>query len=136
MRTMVAWLSLGAATVAVAVALSAIGLPSSTLSGALLIGLAVALARPGRLAVLEPAFVAAQAIVGVTMGGYLQASSLSAVAGDWLPVTLVSAATLAVSPARRRRAVAGDRRRPLERGAGDGRGRGDRHGHDGRRPRR
>jgi uncharacterized protein len=97
MRTMVAWLSLGAATAAVAVGLSAIGLPSSTLFGALLMGLAVALARPGRLAVPEPAFVAAQAIVGVTIGGYLQASSLSAVAGDWLPVTLVSAGTLAVS---------------------------------------
>jgi len=97
MRTMVAWLSLGAATIAVALGLTAIGLPSSTLFGALLVGLAAALARPGRLAMPEPAFVAAQAIVGVTLGGYLQASSLSAVAGDWLPVTLVSAATLAVS---------------------------------------
>jgi uncharacterized protein len=77
--------------------LHAIGLPSSTLFGALLVGLAVALARPGALAVPEPAFVASQAVIGVTLGGYLQASSLSAVAGDWLPVLLVSAATLAVS---------------------------------------
>ena len=63
----------------------------------MVVGLAIALWRPGRLAMPEPAFVAAQSIVGVAIGSYLQASSLSAVAGDWLPVTLVSAATLALS---------------------------------------
>jgi membrane AbrB-like protein len=97
MRTTVAWLSLGAATAAAAVGLDAIGLPSSALFAAMLVGLAIALWRPGRLAMPEPAFVAAQSIVGVAIGSYLQASSLSAVAGDWLPVMLVSAATLAVS---------------------------------------
>lgn len=97
MRTTVAWLSLGAATAAAAVGLDAIGLPSSALFAAMVVGLAIALWRPGRLAMPEPAFVAAQSIVGVAIGSYLQASSLSAVAGDWLPVTLVSAATLAVS---------------------------------------
>jgi uncharacterized protein len=97
MRTTVAWLALGAATAAAAVGLDAVGLPSSALFAALLVGLAMALWRPGRLAMPEPAFVAAQSIVGVAIGSYLQASSLSAVAGDWLPVTLVSAGTLGVS---------------------------------------
>jgi membrane AbrB-like protein len=35
--------------------------------------------------------------VGVALGAYLQSSSLSALGDDWLPVTLVSAGTLAVS---------------------------------------
>jgi membrane AbrB-like protein len=72
------------------------GVPSSYLFAALLLGLAVALARPGSLAVPPRAFTAAQAVTGVTLGAYLQSSSLRAVADDWLPVTLISAATLAV----------------------------------------
>jgi hypothetical protein len=43
------------------------------------------------------AFVAAQAITGVALGTYIKSSSLSALGHDWLPVALVSAATLAVS---------------------------------------
>jgi uncharacterized protein len=57
----------------------------------------VALARPGVLDVPGGAFGAAQAATGVALGTYLQSSSLSALGDDWLPVTLVSAATLAVS---------------------------------------
>jgi membrane AbrB-like protein len=41
--------------------------------------------------------VAAQAVVGVALGAYLQSSSLKAIADSWPPVTLVSAATLALS---------------------------------------
>jgi membrane AbrB-like protein len=57
----------------------------------------VALARPGSLEIPAPLFGAAQAAVGVALGAYLQSSSLRALGDDWLPVTLVSAATLAVS---------------------------------------
>jgi uncharacterized protein len=80
-------------------ALSALGLPSPYLFGALLVGLAFALAPTGRLglAVPDPAFTGAQAVVGVVLGAYLQSSSLKALGHDWLPVALVSAATLAVS---------------------------------------
>jgi uncharacterized protein len=67
------------------------------LFAALLVGLAASLLRPGELALPDAAFTAAQATVGVTLGAYLQSSSLSAVAGDWLPVLLVGAATLAIS---------------------------------------
>ncbi|WP_051222526.1 AbrB family transcriptional regulator [Conexibacter woesei] len=79
--------------------LSALGLPSPYLFGALLVGLAFALAPTGRLglAVPDPAFTGAQAVVGVVLGAYLQSSSLKALGDDWLPVALVSAATLAVS---------------------------------------
>jgi uncharacterized protein len=97
MRTTGAWLSLAIATAGVAVAIHAAGLPSSTLFGALIVGLAAALALPGRFAVPPTGFAAAQAVVGVTLGAYLQGSSLSTLAGDWLPVLLVSAATLGLS---------------------------------------
>ena len=65
--------------------------------GSLLTGIALALARPGRLAVPRPVNVAAQAVIGATVGGYVQASSLEAVAADWPVVALVSAGTLAAS---------------------------------------
>jgi membrane AbrB-like protein len=94
---MARWAGLAAATVAAGLALDALSLPSPFLFGALLVGLAVALARPGALDIPGPMFGAAQAAVGVALGTYLQSSSLSALGHDWLPVALVSAATLAVS---------------------------------------
>jgi uncharacterized protein len=69
-----------------------------TIFVALLAGLAVALLRPGsRAAIPRPAFIAAQATLGVMLGTYLESSSLSALADDWLAVGLVSVATLAIS---------------------------------------
>src|SRR3954469_12771010 len=98
MRTAAPWLVLGAATALMALALDAAGMPSPTLFAALLVGLVAALAgRAGHLAVPRLAFVGAQATVGVVLGAYLQSSSLSAVAGSWLPVALVSAGTLGLS---------------------------------------
>jgi membrane AbrB-like protein len=94
------WVGLGAATAGLALALSAVGFPSPTLFAALVVGLAFALARPE--AGLSPpswSFLAAQAIVGVTLGAYMQSEALTAAAHDWLPVTLVSAATLGISMA-------------------------------------
>jgi len=73
------------------------GVPSPWLFGALLLGLAIALLAPGRLAVPERGFTAAQAVTGVTLGTYLQSSALSALGHDWVAVSLVSAATLVVS---------------------------------------
>jgi membrane AbrB-like protein len=96
-RRALPWIALGAAVAALGVALDRAGLPSSTLFGALLLGLALALTRPDRLAMPDWAFTAAQAVTGVTIGTYLQASSLRAIGDAWLPVTLVSAGTLGVS---------------------------------------
>ena len=73
------------------------GLPSPWLFGALLLGLVVALAAPGRLAVPEPGFTAAQAVTGVTLGTYLQSAALTTLGHEWIAVALVSAATLAIS---------------------------------------
>jgi membrane AbrB-like protein len=96
-RRALPWILLGAATAALGWTLGVAGLPSSTLFAALLIGLAVALWRPDRLAIPANAFAAAQAVTGVTIGTYLQSSSLHAIGDAWLAVSLVSAATLAVS---------------------------------------
>src|SRR4051794_41975451 len=42
-------------------------------------------------------FRVAQAVTGVSLGVYVQSSSLNAVAGAWLPVAAVSAGTLVLS---------------------------------------
>jgi membrane AbrB-like protein len=97
MRPATRWAALGAATVVAGLAFDAASLPSPFLFGALLVGLAAALIAPGRLRVGNPLFAAAQAATGVALGAYLQSSSLSTLGDDWLPVTLVSAATLAIS---------------------------------------
>lgn len=89
-----AWGALGAATLLAAVALDRAGLPSATLFAALVVGLLVALRLPGRFEIGPRGFGVAQALVGVTLGCYLQQDSLHALGGAWLPVTLVSAATL------------------------------------------
>jgi uncharacterized protein len=91
------WAALAAATAVVAVGLSAAGLPSSALFGALLVGVAAALWQPDRLAVPGGLFTAAQAIAGVVLGTYLDRRSLDAIAAGWLPLALVTAATLGIS---------------------------------------
>jgi uncharacterized protein len=93
------WPVLAAATAAAGAALGAAGLPSSYLFGALLIGLAAALLAPGRLELPAAAFTGGQAVAGVALGTLLDGSSLRAVAGAWLPLTLVCATTLAISVA-------------------------------------
>jgi membrane AbrB-like protein len=96
-RRALSWVVLGAATAALGWALERAGVPSSYLFAALLLGLGVALARPDAPEVPPSAFAAAQAVTGVTIGAYLQSSSLRAVGDVWLQVALVSAATLGVS---------------------------------------
>ena len=95
MRRVASFFAVGAATAAAGWGLGLAGLPSSYLFAALLVGLAVALASPRLVQVPPPAFSAAQAVTGVAVGVYIHSSSLSALAGAWLPVALVSAATLA-----------------------------------------
>jgi membrane AbrB-like protein len=97
MRALAPWVALAAATGAVGAALGVVGVPSSYLFGALLLGLAVAVACPERLEVPARGFAAAQAVTGVTLGAYLRSSALSAVGRSWLPVLLAGAGTLLVS---------------------------------------
>jgi membrane AbrB-like protein len=91
------WICLGIATAAAAIAFDRLGLPSASLFAALLVGLAAALSPLPMPNVPPGVFRAAQAITGVSLGVYVQSSSLNAVAGAWLPVAIVSASTLALS---------------------------------------
>jgi membrane AbrB-like protein len=97
MPGLVRWGALAAATAATGWALGAIGLPSSYLFGALLCGIAAALAAPDRMAIPQWAFSASLAVAGVVLGTLLDSSSLDAIADSWLPLALVTAATLAIS---------------------------------------
>ncbi|HEY3020428.1 MAG TPA: AbrB family transcriptional regulator [Solirubrobacteraceae bacterium] len=94
---MLARLLLAASIVALGWAAGAVGLPSSYLFAALLAGVAVALWRPRAVRVPDAAFTAAQAVTGVVLGTFLRSSTLAAVADDWLPVAVVSVATLGVT---------------------------------------
>lgn len=93
------WSVLLVGTVGGGWALGAVGLESPYLFSALLAGLAMALLiRPDRRPdVPRPLFVAAQAVLGVVLGTYLETSSLEAAADAWLGVALVSFGTLATS---------------------------------------
>lgn len=98
-RTAARWLAVAAVTVAVALGLDALGLPSATLFAALLVGVGYALTVAGRrpLALPRPGMTTGQALLGVALGTSVDADTLSAVGADWLPVALVTIATLVVS---------------------------------------
>jgi membrane AbrB-like protein len=83
--------------VAVGVAFAAIGVPSPALFGGLVAGLVRALGLRGRARVPGPATTVGQAVIGVTMGALVDLATLRTVAAHWLPVLLVTLATLALS---------------------------------------
>jgi membrane AbrB-like protein len=90
-----AWTLLLALTAAASFAVGLGGIPGPALFAALLVGVAWALAGRGpKLDVPAPAFSAAQAVIGVQIGLYLQVDTLRAISGDWLPVAIVSLLTL------------------------------------------
>jgi membrane AbrB-like protein len=93
----VRWIGAAAATLVAGWLLGVAGLPSSYLFGALFVGLAVALGKPGTLEVPPFAFRVAQAVTGVALGAYLRSDALEAAAEAWVAVTLVSVATLVLS---------------------------------------
>ena len=88
---------LGLATGVLGFGFDRVGLPSSYLFAALLVGLAAALTLPGEIGIPPFVFRAAQAVTGVVLGAQVRSSSLSALAHSWLPVTLVSVGTLVIS---------------------------------------
>jgi membrane AbrB-like protein len=97
MRRAPRWGGAAAAILLVGWLFGLIGVPSSYLFGALLVGLIVALARADALVVAPLAFRASQAVTGVALGAYLRSDALQAAAHAWAAVTLVSLGTLAVS---------------------------------------
>jgi membrane AbrB-like protein len=92
------WLAVVVATVLVALGLSAIGFPSPTLFAALVVGLVYALSvARAPLAIPGPPTIAAQALIGVSLGASVDADTLRAVGHDWAPVLLVTVGTLGIS---------------------------------------
>ena len=83
-----------AATVAGGWAADQAGVPSSYLFAAILVGIAIALGKPGWFDLPAPVFPAGQAVAGVVVGTYLHTDTLSELGSRWVPVALVSAATL------------------------------------------
>jgi membrane AbrB-like protein len=73
------------------------GLPSAYLFVAMLVGLAFALLRPGRFEPPGPAFRVGQVVTGVAIGTFVQSETLTGLGSRWIPVILVSAATLALT---------------------------------------
>jgi len=91
------WPGLAVATAVVAVGAGAAGVPSPALFAAILTGLVWALGGAGEMAPPRWAAVAAQAVIGATLGAYFELAPLTALGGRWLPVGLVVAGTLAAS---------------------------------------
>ena len=73
------------------------GLPSGYLFAAIVVGLIYALAAPGRVKLPPAAFRVGQAVTGVALGTFVQSSVLTGLGWRWIPVVLVSAATLALT---------------------------------------
>jgi membrane AbrB-like protein len=78
-------------------AFAALGLPSPALFGGLLAGLVRALAVRAVLAMPNRVTTAGQAIIGVSAGALIDLETLRAVGTHWLPVLLVTVATLLLS---------------------------------------
>jgi membrane AbrB-like protein len=91
------WTLIVAATVGAGWLVGEIGLPSGYLFTALLVGLLYALLAPGRVRLPAIGFPAGQAIAGVVLGTFLHTSTLTGLGTRWIPVVLVSVATLAVT---------------------------------------
>lgn len=86
-----------AATTAVWAGFTALGVPSAALFGSLLVAAALAPAGLGPAGVPRPLFLGAQAVLGVVIGSLVEPGTLGSLAGDWLPVVLVSLGTLVLS---------------------------------------
>jgi hypothetical protein len=83
-----------AGAVGAAVLLDLAGLPSPALFGGLLAGLVRGLAGSSPLDVPRPGQAAAQAVIGVSIGALVDPATLAALGEDWVPVLLVTLATL------------------------------------------
>ena len=84
-----------AALVAVtAVGLNLLGLPSPDLFAGLLVGLGHAFTARDELRTPGWLGTSAQAVIGVVMGVLVQSDTLGTLAGYWLPITLITMATL------------------------------------------
>jgi uncharacterized protein len=93
----VRWTLLIALTAAGTAAMAALGVPSPALFAGLLVATVLALSGLAPAGVPRQVNGAAQAVIGVVIGVLAQPGTLTGLATQWLPVLLVSVATLAVS---------------------------------------
>jgi uncharacterized protein len=98
-RDLAAWAVLAAATVAGGWLADRAGVPAGYLFAALLAGLTWALASPWPTRLPAGSFRVAQAVTAVAIGTFLHGSTLTGLGTRWIPVVLVSLATLAVTVA-------------------------------------
>lgn len=94
---MLDWAAVLLVGIGATVALDLLAVPSAALFGGLVAGLGRALLGTTPLALPRPAGTGAQAVIGVSIGALIQADTLRTVADHWLPVLLITVATLAVS---------------------------------------
>ena len=91
------WLLLLAATIAVTVPLSMLGVPSAALFAALVVGIALALRSLAPSRIPRPVGIAAQGVLGVYIGTMVHRDAVSALGPDWPIVVAVAVATLVLS---------------------------------------
>ncbi|MFD1523486.1 AbrB family transcriptional regulator [Pseudonocardia yunnanensis] len=93
------WALLVALTAVVTGGMALLAVPSPGLFAGLVVATVLALVGWAPQQVAPSATTAAQAVIGVVIGVLAQPSTLTQLAADWLPVLLVSVATLGVSMA-------------------------------------
>jgi membrane AbrB-like protein len=98
-RRFAGWLWLVPLTAALTAGMAALDVPSPALFAGLLAATALALLGRAPETVPGPATTTAQAVIGVVIGVLAQPGTLAELAPQWLPVLLVTLATLAVSMA-------------------------------------
>jgi len=91
------WVLLVLVTVGVTVPLDLLGVPSAALFAALLVGVALAIARLAPTAVPRRAGLAAQGVLGVYIGTMVHSDALGALGSDWPVVLALSVVTLLLS---------------------------------------
>jgi uncharacterized protein len=96
-RTGLRWGGLLAATAAVTVPLTLVGVPSAALFAALVVGIVFALSSLGPAGVPRRLGIAAQGVLGVYIGTMVQENALGALSDDWPVVLGVAVATLVLS---------------------------------------
>ena len=97
MHGIMRWALLVAATAAVAVGLSAVGVPSAALFAALTVGIALALLSLAPARVPRVAGIAAQGVLGVYIGTMVRQDALGALHSAWPIVAAVAGSTLLLS---------------------------------------
>src|SRR4029078_5443011 len=96
-RTALRWSAIAGGVVALTVLLDRMGRPPPPLFAGFAAGIAFALVARWGLDLPRPATVLSQAVIGVTVGGYLQSSTLREVASNGVAILVVCVATLALS---------------------------------------